>query len=50
MSRDISSCAPRVTLKGDISMKREVIIVNDFYQDPDAVIRYAKGLRYYNPF
>lgn len=31
-------------------MKREVIIVNDFYKNPDAVIRYAKTLSYYYPW
>ena len=31
-------------------MKREIIVANDFYADPDAVIRYAKSLPYYSPF
>lgn len=31
-------------------MKREIVIVNDFYKHPAAVVRYAMGLRYYNPY
>lgn len=31
-------------------MKREIIVVNDFYADPDAVERYARGLEYYSPY
>lgn len=31
-------------------MKREIIVVNDFYKDPDAVAAYALTLRYYNPY
>lgn len=31
-------------------MKRDVIIVNDFYENPDDVVRYARSLRYYNPW
>ena len=31
-------------------MKREMITVNNFYKDPEAVVRYAMTLRYYNPY
>lgn len=31
-------------------MKREVVIANDFYAQPEEVVRYAKTLRYYNPY
>ncbi len=31
-------------------MKREIIIVNNFYRDPDVVVEYARALQYYAPF
>lgn len=31
-------------------MRKEVIIVNDFYKNPDEVIRYARSLKYYSPW
>ncbi|MSU74784.1 hypothetical protein EXS57_03345 [Candidatus Kaiserbacteria bacterium] len=31
-------------------MKREVIVVNNFYENPEDVVRYAQGLQYYNPW
>jgi hypothetical protein len=31
-------------------MHRQLIIVDDFYEDPDAVVRYARTLRYCTPY
>ena len=31
-------------------MKKDVIIVNNFYENPEEVIRYAMSLKYYNPW
>jgi hypothetical protein len=31
-------------------MKREIIAVNNFYENPEEVVRYAMSLKYYNPW
>ncbi len=31
-------------------MKREIIVVNDFYQDPERIVHYAMGLEYCSPY
>jgi hypothetical protein len=31
-------------------MRRDIIIVDNFYEDPDAVVRYARGLEYVYPY
>ena len=31
-------------------MRTDIITVNNFYKDPDAVVRYAQGLQYYYPY
>src|SRR5438132_13755932 len=31
-------------------MQRDIIVVENFYEDPDAVVRYARGLSYVHPY
>src|SRR5262245_42245895 len=31
-------------------MRHDVIVVDDFYSDPDAVVRFARGLEYVFPY
>lgn len=31
-------------------MRRDIIVVDNFYEDPDAVVAYAKSLLYYSPY
>ncbi len=31
-------------------MRRDIIVVNDFYQDPDAIAAYARAQPFYNPY
>ena len=31
-------------------MKREIIIADNFYKDPDTVVRYAQSLKFYSPY
>jgi hypothetical protein len=31
-------------------MQRDVIVVEEFYADPDAIVRYARGLDYVHPY
>lgn len=42
--------APRLFYVKYKIMKREVIIVNDFYKDPDAIAKYARSLKFYSPY